>query len=147
MSIYVTVDPEKQVKHLNKKFWEELISYFLLIRHGPHRKWRVLQFYCCICIRCGGNVFTEPLRSNDRGIHIQTHRMRRGGLWSTSLRVCSINLYKKELAAINFYYKSFLLALNVGKLSLYYGSPAILSYPHPNVSGSHSYNIHLNSTL
>jgi hypothetical protein len=27
----------------NKKFWEELIAYFPLIRHGPHRKrktWR-----------------------------------------------------------------------------------------------------------
>jgi hypothetical protein len=22
----------------NKKFWEEIIAYFPLIRHGPHRK-------------------------------------------------------------------------------------------------------------
>jgi hypothetical protein len=29
-------------------------------------------------IRCRGNVFTEPLLSNDRGIHIQTHRLIRG---------------------------------------------------------------------
>jgi hypothetical protein len=29
---------------------------------------RVQQFfYCCVCIRCGGNVSTEPLPSNDRG--------------------------------------------------------------------------------
>jgi hypothetical protein len=29
-------------------------------------------------IRCHGNVFTEPLPSNDRGIHMQTHRLMRG---------------------------------------------------------------------
>jgi hypothetical protein len=23
---------------INKKFWEEVIAYFTLIRHGPHRK-------------------------------------------------------------------------------------------------------------
>jgi hypothetical protein len=27
------------------------------------------------CIRYHGNVFTEPFPSNDRGIHIQTHRL------------------------------------------------------------------------
>jgi hypothetical protein len=27
-----------------------------------------------MCIRYRGNVFTEPLPSNDKGIHIQTHR-------------------------------------------------------------------------
>jgi hypothetical protein len=62
----------------NKKCWEELKAYFTLIRHGPHTKWRVLNFlYCRVCIRCSGNVFTEPLTSNDRRIHIhvQTHRL------------------------------------------------------------------------
>jgi hypothetical protein len=40
-----------------------------LIRHGPHRKRRVQQFlYCCVRIRYHGNVFTEPLSRNDRGI-------------------------------------------------------------------------------
>jgi hypothetical protein len=40
-----------------------------LIRHGPHWKRRVQQFfYCCVCIRYSDNVFTEPLPSNDRGI-------------------------------------------------------------------------------
>jgi hypothetical protein len=39
-----------------------------LIRHGPHRKRRVQQFfYCCVYIRYRGNVSTEPLPSNDRG--------------------------------------------------------------------------------
>jgi hypothetical protein len=42
-----------------------------LILHGSHRKRRVQQlFYCCVCIRDRGNVFTEPLPSNYRGIHI-----------------------------------------------------------------------------
>jgi hypothetical protein len=37
-----------------------------LIRHGPHRKHRVRQFYCFGCIRCRGKVFAEPLPSNNR---------------------------------------------------------------------------------
>jgi hypothetical protein len=47
---------------LNKKFWEELIAYFPLIR--------VQQFYCCVCIRCRHNIFAEPLLSKDTGLHI-----------------------------------------------------------------------------
>jgi hypothetical protein len=40
-----------------------------LIRHGPHWKRSVQQFfYCCVCIRYRGNVSTEPFSSNDRGI-------------------------------------------------------------------------------
>jgi hypothetical protein len=43
-----------------------------LIRHGPHWKRRFQQFfYCCACIRYHGNVFTEPLAGNDRGIIIE----------------------------------------------------------------------------
>jgi hypothetical protein len=38
-----------------------------LIRHGPHWKRRVHQFfYCCVCILYASNVYTEPLPSNDR---------------------------------------------------------------------------------
>jgi hypothetical protein len=45
-------------------------SYFPLIRHRPHRKRCVQQFfYCWVCISCRANVFTEPLPSNDRGVH------------------------------------------------------------------------------
>jgi hypothetical protein len=37
------------------------------IRHVPHKKLRVQQFvYCCMCIHCCGNVFTEPLLSTER---------------------------------------------------------------------------------
>jgi hypothetical protein len=40
-----------------------------LIRHGPHWKRRVQQFfYCGACIRYRGNVSTEPFPRNDRGI-------------------------------------------------------------------------------
>jgi hypothetical protein len=47
------------IKH--EKFWEELIAYFPSIRHGPHRKRRVQQFFCfCMCIRCRSNVSTDP---------------------------------------------------------------------------------------
>jgi hypothetical protein len=71
---------------INRKFWEELI-HFPLIQHGPHRKPRLRQFFIAAepslrnnrgihkthwcnnysnvaCIRCRGNVFTEPLLRN-----------------------------------------------------------------------------------
>jgi hypothetical protein len=64
-----------------KKFWEELFACFPLIRLGPRRKRRIQQFfYCFLCIRCRGNVFTEPLPSNDVGIHVQTHKLM-GGIY------------------------------------------------------------------
>jgi hypothetical protein len=53
----------------NKKFWEDLIAYLSSIGHGPHIKRRIEQFP-----RCRGNVFTEPLPSNNKGLHGQTHR-------------------------------------------------------------------------
>jgi hypothetical protein len=57
-----------------KTFWEELIACFPSIRHKPHRGGRVQIFcYFCLCIRCRGNVFTEPLPNNDKG-NAQTHR-------------------------------------------------------------------------
>jgi hypothetical protein len=47
-----------------------------LIRHGPHRKRGVQQFFCsCACIRCRGNVSTEPSPINDIGIHMLTHKL------------------------------------------------------------------------
>jgi hypothetical protein len=65
----------------NKKFWEELIAYFPVIRHKLNSKWRVRQFFhCCVCIRCRSNVFTDPLHSNDKGIYIQTHKSM-GGIY------------------------------------------------------------------
>jgi hypothetical protein len=52
---------------LNKTFWEELITYFPLMRHGPHRKRRVKKFwYRYVCICCRGNDSTDPLPSNDK---------------------------------------------------------------------------------
>jgi hypothetical protein len=63
-----------------KKLWKELIAYFL-IQHRQHKKQRIQHFFCCcVCIYCHGNVFTEPLPSNDMGIRIQTHRLM-GGIY------------------------------------------------------------------
>jgi hypothetical protein len=46
-----------------------------LIRHGPHWKRRVQQFfYCCVCIRFRRNVSTEPLPRNDKGIFTEPSR-------------------------------------------------------------------------
>jgi hypothetical protein len=59
--------------HLNGLMKQEVLGrtnrLLSLIRHGPHWKRRVQQFfYCCVCIRYRGNVSTEPLPSNDKGI-------------------------------------------------------------------------------
>jgi hypothetical protein len=71
----------------NKELWAELITYFPLIRHGPNTKRRLQQFlHCCVCTRCRGNVFTEPLLINDRReTHTDTEADERD-LWSTQLR-------------------------------------------------------------
>jgi hypothetical protein len=42
-----------------KKFWEGLNAYFLLTRHGPHRK---------LCFRCSGSMFPQPLSGNNERI-------------------------------------------------------------------------------
>jgi hypothetical protein len=78
-------------KKYNKKFWEELIAYFPLIRHGLHRKRNKYvnthrqQSDLIIYTRsCGGffteplpindkGTFTEPLLSNDKGGYTDTH--------------------------------------------------------------------------
>jgi hypothetical protein len=66
-------------QYSNKKFWEELIAYVPLIRHEPYRKRRVKQFfYCCVCIRCGGNFIPSRCVATIGGIRIQTHRLMRG---------------------------------------------------------------------
>jgi hypothetical protein len=61
------VSDELTMKTWNKKFWGKLITYFTLIRHGPHRKRFLQQFFHSVCIRCRCNVFTKPLPSNDKG--------------------------------------------------------------------------------
>jgi hypothetical protein len=48
----------------NNKLWDELIAYFLLIQHGPHRKRRLQQFF-----GYRGNVFSGLLPSSDGRIH------------------------------------------------------------------------------
>jgi hypothetical protein len=90
----------------NNKFWEEPIAYFPSIRHGPHRKPRVQQFYYCICFRCRDNGFTEPLPSNERKVHftelLPSNDMRNTRthtqaderyLWSTPLRWAQVPWY------------------------------------------------------
>jgi hypothetical protein len=82
-----------------------------LMRHGPHWKRRVQQFfYCCPCIRYRRKVSTEPLPSNDmgifyrteplpsneKGIHIQTHRLM-GGFFNYAVEMGSVavNIHTK----------------------------------------------------
>jgi hypothetical protein len=78
--------------------WEELIAYFPSIRQGSHRKWRVQHFfYCWACIRCRSNIVTEPLPSNDKGIHIQTHGQIRGIYKVRCLRWAQVPWYTYKI--------------------------------------------------
>jgi hypothetical protein len=52
---------------LNRRFWEELMIYFPLLKHGQHRKGHVQQYCYCKCIRCCYNTFTKPLSMADMG--------------------------------------------------------------------------------
>jgi hypothetical protein len=61
---------------LNKKFWEELITYFPLMQHEPHRKQCVQQFFCCMFIHCHGNMFIKQLASNNGEGEVDTHTHR-----------------------------------------------------------------------
>jgi hypothetical protein len=56
-----------------------------LIRHGPHYKRRLKQFYCCVCMGYRGSVSTEPLPSNDRGIFTGPSRYR-ATIWGYTYR-------------------------------------------------------------
>jgi hypothetical protein len=53
-------------------FWEELIACFSW--YDTDRIENDVS-NICVCIRYRGNASTEPLPSNDKGIHIQTHRV------------------------------------------------------------------------
>jgi hypothetical protein len=71
---------------------EELIIYFHLIRHGLIEKDASKNSSIVVCVFAvtvtflpsrylatkGGIYFTEPLPSNDNGIHIQAHKLREG---------------------------------------------------------------------
>jgi hypothetical protein len=63
-----------EIKYMDKQDVLGRTNWLLsLIRHGPHRKRRVQKFlYCSVYSSCRGNIFTEPLPSNDRGLHIYT---------------------------------------------------------------------------
>jgi hypothetical protein len=80
--------------NVNKKFWEDLIGYFLPVLQRPHRKRLVQQFlYSFMCILCHGNVFTEALPSDVKRYTYRHRRMgdvyyvRRSGGSSTMIRV------------------------------------------------------------
>jgi hypothetical protein len=49
---YVQQSGETSWHKQNNKFWEELITYFPLIRHWPHRRRRVQQFH----VAAGTNI-------------------------------------------------------------------------------------------
>jgi hypothetical protein len=63
------------IKRLNKKFWEELNVYFPLI---CPRTARLAILLCYVCILCRGNVYTEPLSSNEWKLHIYTQGLMGG---------------------------------------------------------------------
>jgi hypothetical protein len=54
-----------------KKFWEELIAYLLSF----DTIWTAERTTPPTILRYRGNVFTEPLPGNDKGIYKHTHRL------------------------------------------------------------------------
>jgi hypothetical protein len=99
MNVYKrsTIKPSSK-KSINKKFWEELISYFILILQGPHTK-RLQQFFAaaetsfpsCYLAKIGrytdpqthasknptvaaGTCLPSSCLATTEGIHIQTYR-------------------------------------------------------------------------
>jgi hypothetical protein len=72
------------------KTWQEVLGrtnrLLPLIWHGPHWKRRVQQFfYCCVCIRYRGNVSTQPLPSNHRGIFTKPFPSNDKGIYTEPL--------------------------------------------------------------
>jgi hypothetical protein len=69
------------------------------IRHRKHKKRRVNNFfYGCMCIRCRGNNFIEPLPSNDREItHIDT-QTDGSDLWITPSRWAQVPWYAYQVS-------------------------------------------------
>jgi hypothetical protein len=66
---WIRVDKGNGIYKIKQEVLERTNRLLSLIRHGPHWKRRVQQFlYCCVCIRYRGNLSTEPLPSNYRGI-------------------------------------------------------------------------------
>lgn len=65
------------ISRSNKKFEEELNSYFPLMRQRSHRRRRIQTFFFffCVCICCRANDFAETLPSNDRSVRMQIHRL------------------------------------------------------------------------
>jgi hypothetical protein len=92
-SDYGIISQENRSLHQikNKKFWEELIPYFPSYDTGHIENnasnnssivapvfVNAVTFLPSHCLATIGGIFTEPLPSNDRGIHIQTQRLMRG---------------------------------------------------------------------
>jgi hypothetical protein len=116
-------------KHLwNRKFWAELIAYFLLTRHGPHIKRRLQQLFVAgetflpschlatiggyidsqtrasnnpsivVRILCRGNVFTELLSSNERRVTHTDTESDGRDLWSTPFRWAQVSWYTYQVS-------------------------------------------------
>jgi hypothetical protein len=62
--------PNVSVKIYNKTFWEEVITYFLMIGHGLRRKRRLQQFFVS-----AGTSLWSCYPATMREIHRQTHRL------------------------------------------------------------------------
>jgi hypothetical protein len=55
---YCTYSSAFSQNTINKKFWETLIVRFPLIRHGPHRKRRVQEFFIVSCVFVAAVTFS-----------------------------------------------------------------------------------------
>jgi hypothetical protein len=88
----------KLISWMKKKLWEELIAYISWYDTDNKENGASNNFSICwVCVRCRGNVSTEPLPSNDRRTHINIQANRRD-LWSTPLRWVHVPWYAYQVS-------------------------------------------------
>jgi hypothetical protein len=75
----------------------DVMTFFPLIRHGPHTKRHVQRFFYYVCINCRGNVFAKSLPNNDWDTHTDTQTDGRD-LWSSPLKCAQVSLYTYQVS-------------------------------------------------
>jgi hypothetical protein len=92
--------------------------FFITTLHGPNRNHRFQQypyccvftdpllkngfFYCCVHIRCRGNVFAEPLSSNEHPLRLQYSGLQASchNIFEFIEQICIKRKHTKEIASV-----------------------------------------------
>jgi hypothetical protein len=83
--------------YINKKFWEDVIAYVLWYDTDDIEN-DASNNYSVACIRCRGNVFTEPLPSDYKGDADTDTQTDGRDLWSTPLGWTEVPWYTYQVS-------------------------------------------------